>query len=169
MGNNCIAGGGTPHRCDMVIANDTDLPLRLDKTKKCRRECEHSGFQIACGKIVLGAEPPAKIGAHQVGRFSVSGREGSAVAPEGKVFYHNQQWNLHIVISWANVSSVGLPGATPPALTTLVGGKPKGEVRPWHEILTAEADFTTWTVSIRAKKNPPLATPFSIQCSHSHS
>lgn len=160
MGNNCVAGGGTPHRCDIVIANNTDLKLRLDSTQKCQRDCDHRGFQIACGKIVLGAEPPAKIGAHQLGRFSVSGREGSAVAPEGKVFYSNQQWNLHIVVSWANASSLG---ATPPAFTAVISGKPKGEGQPWNEVLTAEADYTTWTVSVTVRTLrttlPPTPTP----------
>jgi len=151
MGNNCVAAGGAPHRCDVVVANDTDIPLQLDSTRKCQRECYHAGFQVTCGKIVLGAEPPHQIGAREVARFSVSGREGSAVAPEGKVFYCNRQWNLHIVISWANASTVRALGAAAPSFTALISGKPAGEEHPWHEVLTAVADYTTWTVSIRAK------------------
>ena len=34
--------------------------------------------------------------------FSASGREGTAVAPVGKVFYVNDQENLKIMVSWAN-------------------------------------------------------------------
>ena len=34
-------------------------------------------------------------------KFSVSGREGTAVAPNGKVFYVNRGLNLHVTISWA--------------------------------------------------------------------
>ena len=37
-----------------------------------------------------------------IGRFSVSGREGTAVAPAGKAFYRNESLNLNVVITWAN-------------------------------------------------------------------
>ena len=78
MGNtNCIASGGTPHRADITIANNTKYELVLDMDEGCGRECEHKGWQILEGKIVEGHEPPQQIAPYSNGRFSVSGREGT--------------------------------------------------------------------------------------------
>ena len=101
MGNtNCIAEGGCPHRADITIVNNTKYPLKLDSSTKCGRECDHAGFQVLDGKIVQGFEPPSSIGAFDHGKFSVSGREGTAVAPKGKVFYINPEENLKVILDW---------------------------------------------------------------------
>ena len=52
------------------------------------------------GKIVEGKLPPPIIAAYGMGRFSVSGREASLIAPNGKVFYHNKKENLKVVFTW---------------------------------------------------------------------
>ena len=46
------------------------------------------------GKIVEGCEPPDLIKAYDNARFSVSGREATAVAPKGRVCYINKEKNL---------------------------------------------------------------------------
>ena len=84
MGNNCVAGGGCPHKIDLVITNNTRYELRLDQSKECGRECAHRGFLVTEGKIVEGAEPPDTIKPFSSVTFSASGREGSAVAPKGR-------------------------------------------------------------------------------------
>ena len=48
------------------------------------------------GKIVEGCEPPDLIKAHDNARFSVSGREATAVAPKGRVCYINKEKNLKV-------------------------------------------------------------------------
>ena len=42
-------------------------------------------LQIKSGKIVEGQEPPGELPPFSSGTFSASGREGTAVAPCGKV------------------------------------------------------------------------------------
>ena len=97
MGNtNCVASGDTPHRSDITICNQTDIDLHLDKDKSCKRECGHGGFIVTNGKIVEGCEPPDSILANSLGHYSVSGREGTVVAPVGKVFYKNESVKLEI-------------------------------------------------------------------------
>ena len=39
--NACVAGGYTHHRCDIVITNNTDIPLRLDTKQSCGLLCDH--------------------------------------------------------------------------------------------------------------------------------
>ena len=53
-----------------------------------------AGWQVQDGKIVEGCEPPDLIKAHDNARFSVSGREATAVAPKGRVCYINKEKNL---------------------------------------------------------------------------
>ena len=155
MGNtNCVATGGTPHRCDIVIANNTDFPLDLDLSQGCGgEECNHRGFQVNAGKIVHGFEPPSKIGAHSLGRFSVSGREGSAVAPNGKVYYRNDSLNLNVVISWANS---GWTSTCLPAFGGNVSGKPDSQFssdpKPWNDVIVCEGDWGTWIMAIKQIK-----------------
>jgi len=62
MGNElCVAGGGTPMLVDILVVNNTEIPLNLDRDQDCQRDCHHKGFQIAAGKIVEGREPPDKV------------------------------------------------------------------------------------------------------------
>ena len=59
MGNElCVASGGTPNLLDMVVTNNTEIPLQLDTTEDCRRDCKCKGYQVAAGKIVEGRKPP---------------------------------------------------------------------------------------------------------------
>ena len=44
------------------------------------------GWQILDGKIVDGHIPPDKIMPYSTGRFSISGRDSSAVAPKGTIY-----------------------------------------------------------------------------------
>jgi len=156
MGNACVVGGATPHRCDIVVTNNTDFPLQLDLNQSCGLECDHKGFQVTCGKIVEGAEPPLEIDAHSIGRFSVSGREGTAVAPAGKVFYRNESLNLNVVITWANAGWTTRENASFDAIISgkpeSAGGRFSSEPKPWNDVLIGEGDYGTWTMNIKPKK-----------------
>ena len=59
-----------------------------------QRACGHTGWVVNSGKIIEGMEPPAEILPFSKGGFSVSGREGSAAAPNGKVYYINKEVGL---------------------------------------------------------------------------
>ena len=61
---------------------------------KVRIVDDGAGWQVQDGKIVEGCEPPDLIKAHDNARFSVSGREATAVAPKGRVCYINKEKNL---------------------------------------------------------------------------
>ena len=167
MGNtNCVADGGTPHRSDILICNQTDLDLHLDKRQSCQRECDHKGYGVTNGKIVKGCEPPNIIKANSVGRFSVSGRRNDIVPPAGKVFYRNENADLEVCIAWSRppgwtrnllmlctIGALGGPIIIAPGvqhtthLSGVIEGKPPEKEKssiyfrskpapPWHEILT---------------------------------
>ena len=51
MGNACVAGGGCPHKIDLVITNNTKYQLELDQKQECGRECQCKGFLVTSGKI----------------------------------------------------------------------------------------------------------------------
>jgi len=153
MGNtNCIADGGCPQRADIVIVNNTKYELDLDINESCGRECEHKGWQVLDGKIVDEHIPPDKILPYSTGKFSVSGRDSTAVAPKGKVFYHNQEKNLKVIFEWnasgwtsyvtssANVVITGIPESK-----GLLSGTPK----PWNQTLIGEFNAENWTYEIR--------------------
>ena len=90
---------------DILLVNDTEIPLLLDVDQDCQRECHHKGWQvlhtsqvvhllqyqfitnlqIKSGKIVEGQEPPGELPPFSSATFSAAGREGTAVAPCGKV------------------------------------------------------------------------------------
>merc|ERR1711971_258962 len=99
----CVAGGGTPHQIDILIINNTEYDLELDKSEISPDGCQ--GIEVNAGKIVKGAEPPLVVKKMSKARFSASGREASAVAPNGRVFYHNKQENLHLISVKADVDS----------------------------------------------------------------
>ena len=79
MGNElCVAGGGTPMQVDILVVNNTEIPLALDLDQDCQRDCHHKGWQVtisrshlpqvnkemlqvAAGKIVEGREPPERV------------------------------------------------------------------------------------------------------------
>ena len=164
MGNtNCVADGGAPHRSDIAICNQTDIDLYLNKDQSCQRECDHKGFVVANGKIVEGCEPPDKISANSIAHFSVSGREGTAVAPGGKVFYVNKNINLEICITWScsgwthNLLSVAAPEKN--HLSALITGKPEKkksffstkDPAPWQEMISIIPNSNSMEVIIKPK------------------
>ena len=154
MGNtNCVASGGCPHRADIQVVNNTKYDLELDTEVDCQRECKHTGWQVQDGKIVEGAEPPPIIKAYDNGRFSVSGREATAVAPKGRACYVNPEHNLKVTFEWmysgstsyttsdANININGFKESK-----GLLGG---GSGKPWSEVLTGEAKTDPWVFTIR--------------------
>ena len=64
MGNElCVASGGCPHKVekkklsqnifpnqdpkvDILLVNDTEIPLLLDVDQDCQRDCHHKGWQV---------------------------------------------------------------------------------------------------------------------------
>ena len=168
MGNtNCVAGGDTPHRSDIVLCNQTDIDLYLDQRQSCNQDCNHRGFVVTNGKIVEGCEPPQILSANSIGRFSVSGREGSAVAPGGKVFYRNEHVNLDVCITWAcsgwthNLLSVSAPEQD--HLSAVVAGQLRKKkdggvflfrnkpIPPWHEVLSVVSNPSSMELTIKPK------------------
>lgn len=156
MGNNCVAGGECPHRADILITNNTKFELELDQDQTCGRECEHKGFQVLDGKIVEGQEPPLKISAYSIGRFSVSGREATAVAPKGKVFYVNKEENLSVIFEWNATGWTSTSTSIGNTVITGISPKPRGifkkEPKPWNQVLIGTADHKNWTYEIRESK-----------------
>ena len=54
MGNElCVAGGGTPMQVDILVVNNTEIPLALDLDQDCQRDCHHKAWQvtISCGQL----------------------------------------------------------------------------------------------------------------------
>ena len=156
MGNtNCIASGGAPHRADITITNNTKYELILNVEENCGRECDHNGWQILEGKIIEGHEPPKKISAYSNGRFSVSGREGTAVAPKGKVFYVNIEENLKVIFEW-NASGWTSPMSSSTASISITGIPPKSGLfknpTPWNQKLTGESDPNSWIYNLRPEE-----------------
>ena len=158
MGNtNCVAGGGTPHRADIVIANNIKYELELNEDEYCGRYCKHRGFKVTDGKIVEGHLPPKKIAPFSKGEFSVSGRESTAVAPKGKAYYRNSKVNLHIIFEWA-YSGWTSPGTFSGGKVTITGIPPKEEgwfaleSIPWNQVLKWEFDAKTWTYEIKERQ-----------------
>ena len=113
------------------------------------------GWQILDGKIVDGHIPPDKIMPYSTGKFSVSGRDSTAVAPKGKVFYCNQEKNLKVIFEWnssgftswasssANVVITGIPPSK-----GLLSSAPK----PWNQTLIGEYNAENWTYEIRTNE-----------------
>lgn len=151
MGNQpCVASGATPHQADISIVNNTDIALVLDTTQRCQVYCDHGGWQLRAGKIVEGREPPARIDPHTIGQFSVSGRDGSAVAPKGTVYYVNREQGLIVMIVWE--ASGWTSWTTSSMDVTISGIAPSGYLyssKPWNQVLTGEANANSWTVEIR--------------------
>ena len=153
MGNtNCIADGGCPHRADIVIANNTKYDLYLDESEQCGRECQCTGWQVTDGKIVAENEPPKVIKAHDNGRFSVSGREGTAVAPKGKVFYCNKDENLKVIFEW---NAAGWTSRSSSSASVTINGAKSSKWKdptPWNQKLVAEANSESWVYNLRTKE-----------------
>jgi len=158
MGNtNCVASGGCPHRADILVVNNTKYDLELDTSVPCQRECNHSGWQVQDGKIVEGCEPPDLIKAHDNARFSVSGREATAVAPKGRVCYINKEKNLKVTFEWMYSGSTSMTSSD--ANMTINGLKESkkgifggGDGKPWTDFLACEAKTDPWVFTLRPRE-----------------
>lgn len=157
MGNSqCVASGGNPHRADIRVANNTQYTLCLDEEENCGRECGHKGWQVLEGKIVEGAAPPNEIQPYSSAKFSVSGREGSAVAPKGKVFYVSRAENLSVTLDWC-ASGWTSPLAHNTAAVLISGIAPKSGMfqskpKPWDQVLEGDSDPSSWIYNLRERE-----------------
>lgn len=121
------------------------------------------------GKIVEGKLPPPIIAAHRMGRFSVSGREASVIAPNGKVFYHNKKENLKVVITWHGSGCTTNDDATAACKVTgvkkaeesILGFKYAPE--PWSQILECEANHRSWIYTLRANQGRVAAFTKAVE------
>jgi len=117
---------------------NTKHRLELNKDEQCGRECKHGGWQVTAGKIVEEHEPPASIEPYASARFSVSGREATAVAPNGKVFYINREQNLKVIFEWA-AAGVTAAMTSSSASISITGIAPEGGIlsskpKPWEQV-----------------------------------
>ena len=151
MGNACVAGGGAPHKIDIIIINNTKYSLELDTSQECGRECRHSGFIITDGKIVEGSEPPALIQPFNKGSFSASGRDSTAVAPKGKVFYRNEEKNLQVIFEWCHSGWTSREAASADA--TVVGARTQmmKNPQPWADFLEVKTNPDSWIYTLQEK------------------
>jgi len=153
IGNtDCVASGGAPHRCDIMVVNNTQYDLELDRSAKCQRECGHTGWRLTDGKIVKGCEPPSIIRANSRGEFAVSGREASAVAPKGKVYYKSldKEQNLKVTFHWDASGWTSLTKNK--ADVTIEGTAPRGWFgggENWSDLLRADCECAPWIFTLR--------------------
>ncbi|KAI8895066.1 hypothetical protein BC833DRAFT_567798 [Globomyces pollinis-pini] len=176
MGNNCVAGGGTPHRHDIQIINNTNIHWKLDTSIGCGRDCKHEGFnnvhvsdvsdtvsdvsgipdtvswtslgfKVVDGKIVEGHSPPKDIAPGSVGKFSVSGREATAVAPSGSAYFKSNKGGAKMLVVWnftgwttwtKSALSIEFTGMTP-VVPGIIYGESGGAL--WSNILTGPVDI----------------------------
>jgi len=142
-----VAGGGTPHQIDILIINNTEYDLELDKSEISLDGSQ--GMEVNAGKIVKGAEPPLVIKKMSKARFSASGREASMKAPNGRVFYHNKQEDLHLIFKWNNSGWTTREAAT--AHGDISGSKvrPGQPTQPWSNLISVKADVDSWTYTVK--------------------
>ena len=102
-------------------------------------------------RFILNSFP--RINPYSIGQFSVSGREGSAVAPKGRVHYLNPNVNLKVIFEW---NSTGWTSWKSSAANVVITGIPedkkgffKSTPKPWNQVLVGEFDPETWTFQIR--------------------
>jgi hypothetical protein len=111
MGNtNCVADGGTPHKMTITLSNATPYIFVLDKSARCCSKCnEHCGFSAESGKFVNGHVPPIEIKPNASSDIHVSGRESSAVVPDGWIQYeiHDPLGNATLCKIRVNYSGAG--------------------------------------------------------------
>ena len=152
MGNACVAGGGCPHKIDVVITNNTKYKLDLDQKQDCGRECKCKGFLVTSGKIVEGFEPPQIIKPYSQETFSASGREGSAVAPNGKVFYVNEEEDLKVMFEWNNAGWTSREAASADASVSGAKSRTLKSPQPWAELLEVRKNPDSWVYTLQKKE-----------------
>ena len=152
MGNACVAGGGCPHKIDIVITNNTKYQLVLDQRQECGRECAHRGFLVTDGKIVEGLEPTKVIKPFSQGTFSAAGRDGSAVAPKGKVFYTNEEEDLKVMFEWCNSGWTSRDAATADASVSGAKSRTLKSSQPWAELLEVRRNPDSWVYTLQKKE-----------------
>ena len=113
--------------------------------------CGHEGWKILEGKMVEGAEPPKIIQSYSTGRFSVSGREGTDVAPKGRVFYSNIGKNLKVIFEWNASGLTSMSDST--ASMSIDGIAPKKgafgkDPKPWNQKLIGKSDPNSWIYNL---------------------
>jgi len=161
MGNElCVASGGCPHKVDILLVNDTEIPLALDVDQDCQRDCQCKGWQIKSGKIVEGQEPPGELPPFSSATFSAAGREGTAVAPCGKVYYENEEVGLKVAVCWSCAGWTS-PGCSNSATVSITGIQPEDDSlrslfrsgpKPWSELLAADMDTENWVMTLRPRQ-----------------
>ena len=103
-----------------------------------------------------GFEPPHMIKAWNYVQFSVSGRDSSAVAPKGRVFYVNPEEDLSITCDWYACGFTNLSNVTSNASITITGTKTTRvgygvHKTPWNQILVGQATAEPWKYVIRQR------------------
>ena len=163
---NCIAADGgllDSFRANITITNNTKHELTLDTKERCGRKCNHGGWQISEGKIIIGAEPPRIIPPYSTGKFSVANR------PEGKVFYANGKENLKVIFQWNNAGWTSPSGST--ASITIVGIAQKNgtniggsDPKPWNQKLMGASNPHSWIYELRSveAEEPPHSPQLTV-------
>ena len=90
-----------------------------------------------------------KILPYSAARFSISGRDGSPIAPEGKVFYCNKEKNLKIIIEWGYSGFTTLTSMSASVVITRLWNQ-----MPWSEVIVGKFDDRSNTFEIRETKKP---------------
>ena len=100
--------------------------------------------------------PPLRILPFSTVKFSVSGRDGSPVAPSGKVFYCNRENNLNVTFEWGYS---GFTAITSLMANVLISGVHPIERKSWDQTFVGSFDADSWTYIIRPRE-PSVVKPF---------
>ena len=90
-----------------------------------------------------------KILPYSAARFSISGRDGSPIAPEGKVFYCNKEKNLKIILEWGYSGFTTLTTMSASVVITRLWNQ-----MPWTEVIVGKFNDRSNTFEIRETKKP---------------
>ena len=86
----------------------------------------------------------------------MSGRDGSPVAPSGKVFYCNRENNLNVTIEWGYSGFTAITSLT---ANVLISGVHPIERKSWDQTFVGSFDTDSWTYIIRPRE-PSVVKPF---------
>lgn len=138
MGNeNCIADGGCPHEMYITFVNWSGSTIELDPNENCENskcECSHYGFYAAHGKFRQGYCPSQSLNNNTQCNIRVSGREGSAVCPEGWIRFRwvdnrsHKLWITYNAAGWTDFQnksfvSASIYGTTAMSVTVVEEGE----------------------------------------------